>query len=135
MGATVKASVLSITLERAEGPIAECGQSKVVSSFDHADAVLWGWAATAPKRGGGYDKCDFLVNFSNGDTYQGRFDLQYEDRFKRRLLQDQISHHLAFMAGTGKPSHMTEEDYVDFLAHAQEFRAEAMALLENVNLT
>jgi hypothetical protein len=33
------------------------------------------WGKTAPK--GAYDKTDFLVHFTNGFTYTGRFDMSY----------------------------------------------------------
>lgn len=131
----MKAKVMRITLERAEGPTSECGQPKVVESFAHADTVLWGWATTAPKRGGGYDKCDFVVLFDNGDTYKGRFDLQREDQFRTGLLQTHINDSLTFMAGLRKPDHMTQERYVAFLVHAgHEAQDEAREMLETCDI-
>jgi len=64
----------TIRLERAEGLIAECNKPVTVSSWAHANAVLFNWSRTAPKTGG-YDKCDFKVVFEDGTEYEGRYDL------------------------------------------------------------
>lgn len=79
---TPKIAASSILLNRAEGPTAECGEvlltaTRSVSAWDRASAMLRAWSHTAPKKGGGYDKCDFTVTFADGETYKGRYDLHH----------------------------------------------------------
>jgi len=68
--------VKSITITRAEGPSDQCGHPQTVSSFAEASTVLVRNSHAAPK-GGGYDKHDFRVEWENGDTYEGRYDLKH----------------------------------------------------------
>lgn len=102
-------------VNRGEGPCHECGKPQTVKTFDEANDVLRSWARTAPK-GGGYDKCDFVVTYDNGDTYSGRFDLTEEHRTGSRLLEDHMRSMVRFYSGNGKPAHMTEERYRTYLA-------------------
>jgi hypothetical protein len=103
-----------ILLNRAEGPVRDVG-NRVARSFKAADEFLRQWAHTAPKKGGGYDKTDFKVEWEDGETYQGRYDLQREDATKAALLGPHITDWLTFHAGLRYPDHMTREQYENYL--------------------
>lgn len=93
-----KSPVNFITLARAEGLEHECGKPVTVSTWDAASATLSGWAWSAPKDGG-YDKCLFKVEWANGETYQGRFDLQYRHVMGAHV-EDQIASFLRYVLKT-----------------------------------
>lgn len=93
-----KSPVKFITLTRAEGNADECGKPVTVSTWDAASATLSGWAWTAPKDGG-YDKCLFTVEWANGETYQGRFDLEYRHVMGAHV-EDQIGRFLRYVLKT-----------------------------------
>jgi len=99
--------VTSITVERAEGPCEEC-VSVTVGSYDEAREVIRRWSRTAPA-GGGYDKCDFVVTFADGETYSGRYDMTAD--LKEGFIEDGIARHLAFYSGRWCPAHLTPERY------------------------
>jgi hypothetical protein len=114
---------VKIELTRAEGPMNECARVFVENDFyfgiphltddaskscwQHADAVLRSWSHTAPD-GGGYDKCDFIVVFDDGENYRGRFDLVRTDNLS---LAEHVKQFLMFYAGLRKPDHITEDQY------------------------
>lgn len=68
--------VTKITVTRAEGPSSQCRKPVVVSDFAAADKIISLWSWTAPKEGG-YDKCDFVIEFEDGETYAGCFRLKH----------------------------------------------------------
>ena len=93
-----------ITLVRGEGPTEECDQPVMVGSYAEASAVLARWARTAPASGG-YDKCDFSVSWEDGETYEGRYDLQntgFND--SGETINGQMHSFLGFLAGTVRPA-------------------------------
>jgi hypothetical protein len=111
------AKVKSITLERAEGPTHECVEVKLRDYFA-ANAQLRAWSHTAPisrAHGGlgGYDKCDFTIEFEDGETYSGRYDLQRH--MDEGLLQEHVQRFVKFHAGLYRPVHMTPESYENLL--------------------
>jgi hypothetical protein len=67
-----KVGVKSVWLNRGEGPSAEVGKPVTVGSYEEANKILHRWAQSAPKEGGGYDKVDFKVTFTDGEEYEGR---------------------------------------------------------------
>ena len=73
-----KVAAVKITLDRAEGLVSECGIeiAEGPKVWDAADEILFRWSKTAPKTGG-YDKCDFKVEYADGETYEGRYDLKH----------------------------------------------------------
>lgn len=109
-----KIKVKEVWLNRAEGPKGQTGE-RIVHSLEAADEVLKKWAQTAPKPGGGYDKTDFKVTFDDGETYEGRYDLKQEDRKKKSLLGTHIQENLVFYGGLHRPSHLTAEQYDQFI--------------------
>lgn len=68
-------ALAKIELTRAEGPIENCGKAMPVDSWAAADGQLTRWAHTAPEPGQGYDKVDFKVTWADGETYEGRYDM------------------------------------------------------------
>ncbi len=94
-----------IVLERAEGPTAECVEVKVASWHD-AGWQLARWARTAPEPRGGYDKVDFRVTWADGETYEGRYDLQRDGESGEAVRGFDLALHirqfLAFQAHQGR---------------------------------
>jgi len=134
-----KIPVKRIWLRRAEGPTNDLGE-RTVTSFNAADKQLKTWARTAPKgERSGYDKTDFQVEWEDGETYNGRYDLKYDDTLKSNLLGSQIQHYAAFHAGIFCPEHMSREQYHEYLEQSgfgegSEKRAEALAFLQNYEM-
>jgi hypothetical protein len=131
-----KIPVKSVWLNRAEGPIRETG-ARTVDSLSAADAQLKRWAHSAPKKGGGYDKTDFRIEWADGETYEGRYDLQREDEGKSNLLGSHVQHYLNFHAGLFCPEHMSREDYENYLKRVgadETQRAATLAFLQNYEL-
>lgn len=126
-----KVAAVSILLNRAEGPTAECGEvlltaTRSASAWDRASAMLRAWSHTAPKKGGGYDKCDFTVTFADGETYKGRYDLHHME-VEMPDLAKHLRGELEFYTGDHKPAHLSDADYArvrDYSGHSpEEFRA------------
>lgn len=133
-----KVPVKLIILNRAEGPTKDLGGRKA-TSFQAADEFLRQWARTAPKKGGGYDKTDFKVEWKDGETYEGRYDLQNEDKLKVALLGPHIMDWLTFHAGLRYPQHMSREEYDSYLNRAgfeegSQNREQALQFLKNYEL-
>lgn len=115
----VKINVRYITLERAEGLIEDCCKPITVKTWLEADNVLSSWSCSAPK-GGAYDKCDFVITFTDGKTYSGRYDLHNEPE-KNETLQTHVLEFLRFYSGVWQPDHVSDEAYADILKRAREF--------------
>ncbi len=109
-----KIKVKKITLDRAEGPTALLGPPVTRSSFEDADRILRDWAHTAPA-GGGYDKVDFRIEWQDGETYEGRYDMKREDESRANLLGSHVQEFLSFQGGLWCPPHLSREDYEAYL--------------------
>jgi hypothetical protein len=76
---TTKIPALKITLIRREGTVREVNEGLAVllgaDVFGQADLALCGWSRTVPREGG-YHKCSFVVEYADGETYEGRYDLK-----------------------------------------------------------
>lgn len=68
------ASIKSVTVERFEGPNSITDWKLVTPSLEEAERFLTKHRHTAPKDGG-YDKCGFKIEWENGVSYEGRYDL------------------------------------------------------------
>lgn len=106
---------VKITIERYEGRSHECGKPQTFEGetcWKQANAMLGAWSRTAPKTGG-YDKCGFTVEWEDGETYEGRYDLTGNEwpSIERHMRQ-----FLEFHAGTYCPAHLTEQRYRQYLA-------------------
>jgi hypothetical protein len=111
-----KFKMSKIEIARGEGPSAECGKTATVLTWAGSDRVIQQWAKTAPGPNQGYDKCDFIVTWENGETYTGRFDMRQHDTGYSNHLPRHIRNLVAFYAGLEKPDHMTPAQYRQFLA-------------------
>lgn len=130
-----KKEVQSITLTRAEGPSAECDKPQAVTGWQEADMVLKRWAETAPKDCQTYDKCDFTITYSDGETYTGRYDLknwlcEFPD------LGKHVRDFVTFHAGQRKPAWMSDEQYqrVMNMPHIQELKPEFERFLKDYEI-
>ena len=119
-----KLRATKIVLNRAEGPSTECVEKVFSGDFlwNEANDQLKTWAQTAPERS--YDKVDFTVYFSDGSTYDGRFDLKKEHSKTADLAQF-IRKEIDFYSGKYKPEWMSEQKYKLALA---DFGKETMDL-------
>jgi hypothetical protein len=115
----MKKRAIEIWVRRAEGRASECieltlkGGDGYAEVWARADSVLQRWSRTAPDSGG-YDKCDFRILYEDGETYEGRYDLQ------RHESVSIATHMLSFLecySGRKKPGHMKEADYRRLLAY------------------
>ena len=120
-----KIKATKMTLNRAEGPSADCGKVELdTMPWALSDAVLREWALTAPDMG--YDKVDFTVHFEDGETYSGRFDMQAHHISKSGMIAEHIVSFVKFCTGEHRPSHMTENDYTvyiqNFVPNTQDYK-------------
>ncbi|QYY33701.1 hypothetical protein K2O51_31135 (plasmid) [Cupriavidus pinatubonensis] len=108
----MRSQVASISLTRIEGaPVA--GINERVTTWAQADSVLRRWSESVA-RDGGYDKCEFSVEWQNGATYHGRYDL-----VNWRDATPDLARHIRelayFYTGRRTPAHMTLSIYGAFL--------------------
>lgn len=114
-----KVPVVSIKLERAEGPSDQCGIPVTVATFAEANAVLRTWALDCPADMLGYLKNDFWVTYADGEVYEGRYDLTHEDQTSASV-ERHITQFLKFHAGDYCPPHLTRAQYDMFLDQQEE---------------
>ncbi|RCW41605.1 LPD25 domain-containing protein [Paenibacillus prosopidis] len=127
-GYTTHVQVKRIVITRGEGPSAECGKPRLAKTWEEANEILKRMALTAPKQG--YDKTDFEILFTNGDIYNGRYDLTQEDRISGNLYEH-VKGHCEFYGGICKrlPDHITPEQYTQIIG---EYTVMYLQLLDNV---
>lgn len=106
-------AITSIQLTRATGLISECGLSVRVASWAHASQMLALWARTASE-GGGYDKIDFQVGFSSGDTYEGRVDLA-RAHVGGYDLENHVIHFLEYLVSSNHASAPSARTFLESL--------------------
>lgn len=120
----------SIKIERGEGPYELCGVLHNVKSFREADRIMFQQAESAPKNGG-YDKCDYTVEWADGSTYQGRYDMKHPDSRGFVFFSDCFWDGVTFYAGYNIPSHFTLKKYTAFVKNDTEF---SLSLLNEFEL-
>ncbi|WP_454740448.1 hypothetical protein [Cupriavidus necator] len=108
----MRSQVTTISLTRIEG--APSGAiTRRVSSWAQADSVLRRWSESVA-RDGGYDKCEFAVEWENGASYQGTYDL-----VNWRDAEPDLAKHVRELAylytGRQVPRHMSSVIYGAFL--------------------
>lgn len=108
-----KIKIKAITLIRVEGPNEQCGKEITRTTWSDANFALRQMSDTAPEKGG-YDKVDFRVVFADGFVYSSRYDLKHW-RVELPNLQDHVRGLADFYTGKAQPSHMTPEQYREFL--------------------
>lgn len=110
-----KIPVKEIRLQRIEGSIGlDSFDPVTVTTWAEANAILRSWAKTAPGPGQGYDKCDFTVTWQDGETYNGRYDLEGRET-ETADLAAHVMAHARFMAGQWR-SWASPEQYAAILA-------------------
>lgn len=92
-----KIGVNNITITRAEGPSRLCGKTntRTFTNYSDADRFLKS-ASDTPRRGGGYDKFDFKVTFTDGNTYEGRADVNEDLQSQDDILAKQMREFVAY---------------------------------------
>ena len=109
-----KIGITLIKIDRAEGMHDECFESTHTTWAD-AEARIQSICATSPTDGG-YSKTDFLIVFQDNQTYEGRADCAHpESKAYEGSLAQHIRDHVTFFAGQFRPSHMSAQEYADFL--------------------
>lgn len=114
MTAVAKVSVAEVRMERAEGPVDECVEVVLEGpdALDKAQEVFRKWSKSAPEPGGGYDKCDFVVTFEDGETYSGRYDLQNTGlNDSGETVRGQMKSFIGFLAGTVRPGWVSDDQW------------------------
>ena len=106
-----KVHLLRIELERAEGPAAEL-KAVTLYSWEECEATLREWAKTAPTRS--CDKCDMVLFFDDGDSFDIGFDLKNKHQ-RNAQLTDFVRKELQFMTGDWTPEHMTKQEHQKYL--------------------
>jgi hypothetical protein len=114
----MKAQVKNVMIRRAEGVIGlDSFEPFNFPTLEAAQAHLNKIAFTAPEPATGtYDKTDFVIEWVDGETYSGRYDLQkggLDDSGDN--LREHVINFLQFMAGEMKPDHMTDAQYKNYL--------------------
>lgn len=100
-----KVPIKSITFEWKEGRTEKKGLHNlpiVCHSFCEANNILKEWSKEAPKQG--YDKISYIVEWADGKTYKGRYDLHHYSQRQENPsgeidLADATISHLNFIAG------------------------------------
>lgn len=112
---------VKVEITRAEGLISETGKPVILprdldigNVWEAADRILYQWSKTAPTQG--YDKCDFLITWEDGETYEGRYDLKHHT-VEYPDLAKHIYNFAMFHAGLWK-SWMDEKQYRDYLGRS-----------------
>ena len=144
----MKSQVSYVAVNRAEGPCKECGAVVFYSGnvapldFDDKNHHYKGaklvkvgpsnlafevqyqftvWGHTAPdKDEGGYDKCDFKVVWENGESYEGRFDLQKGGNDGGEGFWDSLKGRVEFYACVRRPSHFKDEHWENHCRRAEQ---------------
>ncbi len=105
-----KIPVCFVEIVRAEGLIHECDKPE---RFLGPDALLYAslrlgeWARTAPEDGG-YDKCDFKIEWADGETYDGRADIERSHHTAGKYdLAEHVRDFLTFAGGLWAPERVT----------------------------
>jgi hypothetical protein len=79
--------------------------------WDEAERFLTHIAIHDGPTDGSYLKYDFVVVYTDGEIYEGRFDVVHPCTGKSRTLQQHIRDFLRFGAGLYQPSHLSDKDY------------------------
>jgi hypothetical protein len=123
--------VAKVELNRVEGPVAQCRAVTFTGpdAMTKAQTYLGAWSDTAPAKGEGYDKVDFTVTWTDGETYKGRYDLVSTGlNDDDETLRVQMWLFLRFIAGlTTRPAWMTDAQWAQSRRRYQENGSEQEA--------
>ena len=135
--AVVKVKIQKVWINRAEGPVDSCG-AKIFEGDDAlrlAQRQMADWGITAPDPGDGYNKCDFVVEYEDGETYAGRYDLQstgYGD--DGQTIGGQMRQQLRFVAGDWRPAWCNDKEWDSICERHKGEKEDALDWLENREL-
>ena len=115
------------------GPEPERSELHRFSPIVTAESEFMRWGTSAPKTGG-YDKCDFEVNWGDGSKYVGRFDLEWGGTEAGYGFGNSLRNRVLFYAGLRCPSHMTPESYAMVLNGIEPFGPLCRHLLANCEM-
>jgi hypothetical protein len=82
-------------------------------TWEDFNTILSEIASEAPS-GGAYHKTGFRITFEDGETYEGRYDVQ-NIRCERPDVSDHVRRFVGYHSGLIRPSHLTEDDYAAHL--------------------
>lgn len=153
----MKSAVNYVALNRAEGPSSECfavvyytgAVAPVLEGYFKKAALIpvkkgvenevlsqfTKWGYSAPKEGG-YDKCDFLVMWENGESYAGRFDMQEGGKEGGLNFWASLKSRIEFYALVRRPSHFKDAQWASFSKDQTEdgSAGEAKKMLDNCEM-
>ncbi|HJU71001.1 MAG TPA: hypothetical protein VJ603_04075 [Paucimonas sp.] len=105
---TEKIDVARVIIERVGALTAKA----TVTSMDAANYVLRKWSYTTLKEG--YDRCNFLIVFEDGKTFNGQYDLRpYTANFKD--LSQHVRSSLQYLIGNRKPKGLPKLRYQELV--------------------
>lgn len=99
--------IKSILFADGEGKASWYGRT--FDTYNQFDAYI----RTLPTPAMGYYKTDVILTFEDGLTYKARYDMRDE----REYLQDHLWNHNLFYGGVYRPSHLTVEQYKNYLSN------------------
>lgn len=107
-----KIPLTQIIINRQEGPADQCGQ-RIFTTYLDADAYLKGVCDAKDPKSPQYDKCQVTLCFTNGETYEFRFEASHPHarNHEKPALGNRVRKYLEFSAGLLCPHHLTEEQY------------------------
>jgi hypothetical protein len=132
-----KIKIKSIIFGHAEGAEIEKKpfMKKPYSDWGHANKAVREMAYyTSPL--GGYDKTNFTIHWADGETYEGRIDINHKMTEEQRPLTDHVLYHLKWMAGqVSKPAHLNDADFKRVQDGIKaEHKAEAINFMQRYDL-
>jgi predicted ribonuclease toxin of YeeF-YezG toxin-antitoxin module len=102
--------------------------------YQQANDFLKRLARNAPKKGYGYHKTKFEIEFADGTIYEGRYDLKRHDVVLADLGRH-VRQFLEFYSGRRKPNHMTEQEYRGILGmHHKQFIEQCGQFLDSYEI-
>ena len=95
----------------------------------------WGHSAPKPDEGG-YDKCDFKVVWDNGESYEGRFDLQEGGTDAGEGFWASLRGRVSFYACARRPAHFDDKCWAQHykMAETEGWKASAEKMLNECEI-
>lgn len=94
------------------------GNGEAFETFSKANATIHSATGSAPG-GGAYDKTDFTIHYTDGNTYHGRIDITQSMRSDLAPLTSHIRNFQRAMTGDHCPPHMDQKRYGQMIANAE----------------
>lgn len=113
-----KVQVKQITFARVEGRNSDLF-NKVFPTWQEVETAIKNAAITAPGDGG-YDKCDFLLEYENGFIYEGKFDMVRDHHTDLQPLAEHVTGYMKFLSGEQKPAHWKDTQYEFYVRDSKE---------------